>query len=60
MDFLDRHPLERGTEEAQRALHTLSALLAAFPGDMSPTLQVHLGGREGAGKAREAGRQHVR
>ena len=38
---------ERGAEEAGRALGTLGALLAAFPGDMDPVFQV--GGIESGG-----------
>lgn len=50
LDFLDKHGLERGGEEVQRALATLAALLASYPGDVSPLLQVR--GREvGQGRA---------
>lgn len=33
-------PMQRGADEAQRALATLSSLLAAFPGDIQPAFQV--------------------
>ena len=38
--FLEKHPLERGLDEAQRALATLATLLAACPGDLQPIFQV--------------------
>ena len=38
--FLEKHPLERGLDEAQRALATLTSLLAACPGDLQPMFQV--------------------
>lgn len=37
---LEKHPLERGLDEAQRALATLTALLTACPGDLQPMFQV--------------------
>jgi hypothetical protein len=42
MLFLERHPLERGAEEAQRALATITALLAALPGDMQLLFQADM------------------
>ena len=42
MNFLEAHPLERGADEAQRALATLNALLAALPGDMQPVFQTDM------------------
>jgi hypothetical protein len=42
MSFLERHPLERGAEEAQRARATITALLAALPGDMQPLFQADM------------------